>query len=412
MNTHIDTHINSQRDTQRRATTQPGPQIREVLDRRYDLDWLRVIAFGLLIYFHTAIAFVPGGIPVIQNDATSQVLVAAVAFLQEFRLALLFLVSGAGVCFALRRRTNRQFVNERSSRLLKPLGFGISLLVPVMVFYEKLFIGAFDGSLFEFYERLLVDGVYPQGNLSWHHFWFLAYLYLYCLIGLPIFRKLREPKRIARLQALAVRGLNLYLPMVPLILIEISLRWLFPGFRDLIHDWASFSVWLFVFIAGFAFASSETLLNHTQKLRRISLAIAVTATAAMFAFYWDPNRPHFTPVDAAGHVCPWQYLLFSGVKAVNMWAWLMAILGYAGVYLNRSGRAIRYLNDAVFPLFCVHLPLIVVLGYYTVPLDLGLWSKFALITTLTTMLGLASYQLLVRPGAWLAPWLGGRNKLR
>ena len=97
----------------------------------------------------------------------------------------------------------------------------------------------------------MADGVYPNGNLSWHHFWFLAYLYLYCLIALPVFRALREPTRIARLQAFATRGFRLYLPMAPLILIEVSLRWLFPGFRDLIHDWASFSVWLFVFIAGF-----------------------------------------------------------------------------------------------------------------------------------------------------------------
>ncbi|MDH3640832.1 MAG: acyltransferase family protein [Gammaproteobacteria bacterium] len=392
------------------ATPRTDSEVRGIAHRRYDLDWLRVIAFGLLIYFHAAIAFVPGGIPMIQNDTTSEILVAAVAFLQEFRLALLFLVSGAGVCFALRRRSDREFITERSNRLLKPLGFGIVLLVPVMVFYEKLFTGAFDGSLIEFYGQLVVDGVYPRGNLSWHHFWFLAYLYLFCLIALPVFRRLREETRIARLQALATRGYNLYLPMVPLIITEICLRWLFPGFRDLIHDWASFTVWLIVFVAGFAFACSESLLDHTQKLRRMSLVIAVGASATLFWQFWEPGRAHFTPVGADGHVCPWRYLLFSAVKAINLWAWLMAILGYAGVYLNRPGRAVTYLNDAVFALFCVHLPLIVVLGYYAVPLQLGLWAKFALITTLTMVLCLTVYQLLVRPGTWLAPWLGGRRR--
>ncbi len=43
-------------------------------ERRADLDWLRVIAFGLLIYFHAAIAFIPGGIPMIQNAESSVVL--------------------------------------------------------------------------------------------------------------------------------------------------------------------------------------------------------------------------------------------------------------------------------------------------------------------------------------------------
>ena len=404
--------MNTQTAKTEQTHNQTNSQIHEVVDRRFDLDWLRVIAFGLLIYFHAAIAFVPGGIPMIQNATTSQVLVAAVAFLQEFRLALLFLVSGAGVCFALRRRTNREFVRERSARLLKPLGFGILLLVPIMVFYEKTFIGTLEGTFVEFYQRLLVDGVYPNGNLSWHHFWFLAYLYIYCLMALPILRRLREPELIARLQAFTLRGYNLYLPVVPLILIETSLRWLFPGFRDLIHDWASFSVWFFVFVAGFAFASSQTLLDHTQNLRRPSLLVATAATITLFALFWDPGRAHFTPVHANGDVVAWQYLLFSVVKAVNLWAWLMAILGYAGVYLNRPGAVVKYLNDAVFALFCVHLPLIVVLGYYTVPLDLGLWSKFALITTLTIMLCLLTYHYLVRPGTWIAPWIGGRARAR
>ena len=40
-------------------------------ERRYDLDWLRLIAFGVLIYFHAAIFFIAGGLPLIQNQALS-----------------------------------------------------------------------------------------------------------------------------------------------------------------------------------------------------------------------------------------------------------------------------------------------------------------------------------------------------
>jgi hypothetical protein len=64
----------------------------------------------------------------------------------------------------------------------------------------------------------------------------------------------------------------------------------------------------------------------------------------------------------------------------------------------------------VFPLFCVHLTLIVALGYLIVPLSLGLWSKYLLVITLTTMLGLGIYHLVVRPGTMLSPWIGGRRR--
>jgi peptidoglycan/LPS O-acetylase OafA/YrhL len=384
-----------------------------IVQRRHDLDWLRVIAFGLLIYFHTAIAFIPGGIPLIQNDSTSPVLSGAVAFLQEFRLPLLFLVSGAGVCFALRHRSNRAFVIERCNRLLRPLAFGILFLVPPMVYYEKQFIGTFDGSLMGFYGALLSDGVYPSGNLSWHHFWFLVYLFLFCLIALPVFRYLQATgaHRVTRLQRFLRSGVNLYLPIVPLVVVEVSLRWLFPGFRDLVHDWASFSIWLLVFVGGFTLAASEPLLNHTKKLRHISLGMAVLASAVLLALYWQPARAHFTPVQD-GQVGIWNYLLFCVVRMVNLWAWLMAIVGFGGVYLNRPSRVLSYLNDAVFPLFCFHLPIIVVLGCYIVPLPWDLWTKFAAITTLTTLLSLLLYHLIVRPGTALSPWLGGRQVAR
>ncbi len=61
--------------------------------RRYDLDWLRLIAFGILIYFHTAIIFVPDGLPLVQNAESSEWMHRFVAFSSQFRLALLFMIS-------------------------------------------------------------------------------------------------------------------------------------------------------------------------------------------------------------------------------------------------------------------------------------------------------------------------------
>ena len=105
-----------------------------IKQRRADLDWLRVIAFWLLIYYHAAIAFMPGGIPMIQNAETSPVLLVMAGFLHEFRLALLFLISGVGVSFALRHRNKAQFMRDRAVRLLVPLVFAGA----VMVGYRRL----------------------------------------------------------------------------------------------------------------------------------------------------------------------------------------------------------------------------------------------------------------------------------
>ena len=128
--------------------------------RRYDLDWLRVIAFFLLIYYHTAILFTPGGIPMIQNSDTSELLSLLADFLHEFRLALLFLISGVGIAFARRRRSEREFLKERSVRLLVPMIFGIAVIVPPMIYLEKLFLNTFEGSF------VLLCRLLHRGRLS------------------------------------------------------------------------------------------------------------------------------------------------------------------------------------------------------------------------------------------------------
>jgi glucan biosynthesis protein C len=379
-----------------------------IKNRRADLDWLRVIAFGQLIYYHTAIAFISGGIPMIQNADTSLAFQVMIDFLHEFRLALLFLISGVGVSFALRHRDRAKFMRDRTVRLLGPLVFGVLVIVPPMIFLEKRFIGEFTGSFVEFYPTIFTEGFYPQGNFSWHQYWFIFYLYLFCMLGWPIFNYLKGAAGLRRLerwtQGLS-RSAYLYLAIIPLAVVEISLRARFPGFRDLIHDWADFSHWFLIFIAGYLLASSRPLLDRTQQLRRLSLALAILATVAMFAQFWRPGEGHFSPL-VNGRTDIGTYVWFCILHVSNVWFWLLACLGYSGRYLQRPGRSLTYLNNAVYPLFCLHLTIIVALEYVIAPLSWTVLAKYLAITSGTIVLSLGSYELLVRRIAWVRPLVG------
>jgi glucan biosynthesis protein C len=380
--------------------------------RRFDLDWLRVIAFGLLIYYHSAIAFIPGGVPMIQNEETSLALQVAAAFLHQFRLALLFLVSGVGVFFALRRRNRAQFMRERSLRLLVPLIFGILVIVPPMVFLEKRFVGEIAGrftdSFVEFYMALFADGVYPSGSLSWHHYWFIAYLFLYCVIAWPVFAYFKSAAGLARLDVWSrslSRGTYLYVAIIPLALVEIALRAKFPGFPDLIHDWANFSHFFMIFIAGFLLASSTRLLDQTQALRRMSLFLGIMASAALFAFFWSYDTTSFSPPSGESSSTS-MYVVFCVLSVANVWFWLIACLGYAGTYLQRPSSMLSYLNNAVYPLFCLHLTIVVVIEYLVVPLSWSIPMKYLVITTGAVAISLGGYELIRQKITWLQPFIG------
>jgi glucan biosynthesis protein C len=378
-----------------------------ITSRRYDLDWLRIIAFTVLVYFHTAIIFIPGGLPLIQNAETSTGLVWFVEISQQFRLALLFFISGVGVGFARRRRTPPEFIKERSRRLLIPMIIGILAIVPPMVYTEKLFLGQFSGNFFQFYPEFFTDGVYPAGNLSWHHFWFIAYLYLFCLLGMTLFDRLAdETNRLTKTITRRGRGAGIYSFILHLFVVEISLRAFFPGFRDLIHDWASFSHWFLIFIAGYVVANDEKMLDNAERLRGVSLTIAVLSTTLLFALFYDDGF-RFDPNDENIII---KYLGFCAFRMTMVWTCILTCLGFAGRYLRVSSPMLSYLNEAVYPLFILHLTVITVLGYFVVEWNIDLWPKYLFITTATIVIILAIYHFLIRPYAAMRLAFGVKPK--
>lgn len=365
-----------------------------ITSRRYDLDWLRVFAFGILIYFHTAIIFVPEGIPMIRNGELSGPLQVFVNISAQFRLSLLFFISGVGVAFARRRRSTREFILERSQRLLVPLLLSIAVVVPPMVYTEKVFIGQIDSSFWAFYPQYFTQGVYPDGHFSWHHLWFVAYLYLFCLLGTHLFTWL-EKNNGQRLEALtkALEGYWIFLPLLPLWCVELFLRPLFPGFRDLIHDWASFSHWFIVFVCGYLVSNKESLLKFATDIRYVSLSLAAATTVIAYLIFGSMN---FDVPMSDPRLVP-KYILYSILQVVMVWSAILACLGIAGRFFRFPGRVLGYLNEAVYPLFILHLPFIVVIGFWVVQWDWSVFAKYLFITNMTTLLIVTIYHFFIRP---------------
>ncbi len=110
-------------------------------ERRYDIDWLRVIAIGLLIFYHIGFVFLPWGVFIgfIQNEESIQGLWNPMSLLNIWRIPFLFFVSGMGVSFAIRKRSWRQLILERSRRILLPFLFGIMAIVPLHLFIWQKF---------------------------------------------------------------------------------------------------------------------------------------------------------------------------------------------------------------------------------------------------------------------------------
>ena len=160
--------------------------------RLYYLDWLRnILIFGVFIY-HVLRVFDPLVPWHINNAETSDAVLGILLTINPWGIPLFFLVAGAGSMFALRRRSNRQYISERVNRLLIPFIVGSILLTPFQRYLEALHQGSFEGSFLSFIPELLTRSL--SGNLftpgvfgKWGlHLWFLGFLFTFSLLALPL----------------------------------------------------------------------------------------------------------------------------------------------------------------------------------------------------------------------------------
>ena len=101
-------------------TTVSSPSVEQAKSmRRHDIDWLRVILFGLLIWFHYAV-FSLGALE--GEDSSMEMfnlpLFFVIGVMHQWRLAALFVISGMGTAFAFRRRTSGVYITERHPPLV------------------------------------------------------------------------------------------------------------------------------------------------------------------------------------------------------------------------------------------------------------------------------------------------------
>ena len=318
--------------------------------RRYDLDWIRVGAFGLLILYHVGLVY---GVYDwhVHSVHTFEWMREAILVTNPWRLTLLFLVSGAALRFMTLRRTPRQVARARFERLVPPLLFGAVVLVPIQSWIEAMDKGGWPGGVAgyaawmgrEFSLSGLADGV-PV-----NHLWFIVYIAAYSVVTILLWRRPGLIDRIGGwLEAHLTGSRLLILPILYLVGIRIGL---FPWFgitNTLHNDWYNHALSLGAFVFGFSIVGRETIWRGMERYRWIALGLALVALPIMMAQVWHPGGRAFWGVPKAI------------VYGVDQWATIVAILGFGSKHLRaRGGPVLNYLTEATFPLYLAHQTVLV-----------------------------------------------------
>jgi hypothetical protein len=376
-----------------------------VFTRRYDLDWLRIIAFGLLIFYHIGMFFNTEGWhakSLNANDAMEPLMWLS----SPWRLPLLFFVSGVAIRFLSDKLGSARFAADRSWRLFPVILFGMYVIVAPQTYVELRSGGEIEAGFGAFYQSYAGEwgGPWSVHTPTWNHLWYVVYLFVYSLLLAPLFPILRaladsQPMlRLGRFLAhnAATSIVLLLLPLVPLLAIRFSLVPSFPTTHDLVNDWANHAQSLTMVLLGYVMAKNEGVWRAVDKL----LPIVGTVTLASFAFllwcYSDWDRI------ASNEVLVWIARID---RIVYTWAIILTLVGLARRFLKGDGPVRRYLTEAIFPYYILHQTIIVVAGYALTPVGLGAWSEFALLVAIT-VIGCAAGSEIVRRIPVLRPVMG------
>jgi len=370
-------------------------------DRRYDLDWLRIIAFGLLILYHVGMFYVTWDWHV-KSSRASEAIEPLMMLTNPWRLTLLFLVSGAATRFMADKMSVGAFNWSRMGRLWPPLLLAVFVIVPPQSYYEIVealaalpadVAAGYAGALDNFYLKYVTGAgnwCDADGCLTtptYNHMWFVAYLILYTLALIPLLPLLR---RIPKAASVLIAGPFLIItPWLVMAALRVTLFPIFGESHDFREDWYLHPLYFGVFLFGFAIAKHQDFFERCMRLRWVALAIALAAWAALI-IYFNAHPDGVTPPD-------WLRSTMRAVRELDAWCAIIAAIGFAHRYLrNADGPARQLLTQAIFPFYLIHQTLIVVAGHYLDPLALPLWIEAPLLIGATGL------------GCWLFFDLGRR----
>jgi glucan biosynthesis protein C len=366
-------------------------------ERRYDLDWVRIGAFILLIVYHVGMYYVTWDWHVKSPHASSTV-EPLMMLTSPWRLSLLFLVSGVATAYLFERQGTRGFLGQRSVRLLVPLLFGMAVIVPPQPYLEVVEKLSYAGTYADFLKLYFTAcpgfcrGSDCLALPTWNHLWFVAYLWAYTVVLYLVIRMV--PPSVKWLRSVTDSKLGgpgiVVWPLAFLAIARMALIALYPPNHALTGDWYNHATYGMIFLLGFVLAGTRAPWVAIERARWIALGLAVLGWAflsAYYGFYSNDNGP-----------VPSQMLrLFQrGVYGAEQWLAIVAVLGFARRHLVHDNAARRYLTAAIFPVYILHQTVIIVVAHSLKPAHLDPAVEGALLVLVTASTCFLGYEVIRR----------------
>ena len=361
--------------------------------RRYELDWLRVLAILIVFVYHSSRFFNLEDWHVKNIDTFVWVEIWNI-FVTRWMMPLFFIISGASLFYAIAKSGGwSRFYVDKFMRLMIPVLVASVTQSALQVYLERVTHGQFSGSFFSFLPEYF-KGVYLAigipGNFAFHgmHLWYLLFLFIYSLICYHLFIFLKASGRDILNKIMSwftIPGLMYVGFSIPLLVMKAIIP---SAILEVGNGGWGFLHYIWFLVAGFMIVSSDRLQQHIKHQRWISFLLGVFLMLAYLYLLFSPSRVGFLALTT-----DWIYSLLNFFSA---WCWLLAILGFGMRYLAVDHPVLRYANEGVLPFFILHQTVLLFVGYFVMRWEIQDVLKWAIVFISSFIIIILLYVFLVR----------------
>jgi glucan biosynthesis protein C len=380
--------------------------------RRYDIDWLRTLAFILLIFYHIGQFYVADWGWHVKSAYLSESLQNIMMLVNQWRMPLIFLVSGVALSLVETKIDRVTLFKMRFTRVLVPLVIGTFLIVPPQVYFEIIQSEGYDGSYFEFMKLYLDTNTtlygdhqllsnrtgFTFGLITYNHLWYLAYLFIFTLVYMaikPLLVRIDWQDNTKNTSAITI----FFVPVTLFVLYKFLLAPYFPETFAIVNDWYNHAFFFTCFMMGYILSKAPLIWQKIVENRKVWLISAVTNFSLFLLIVNDVLGAFLLSV---GLDVPYIESLFitklfiKVVISANMVSWLLTLIGFAGAYLNKKHPVLTYMNEAVLPWYILHQTLIIIFAMWLAKFKLGPVFEPVLLITFTFIGCAIGYEVIKR----------------
>lgn len=376
------------------------------------LDNLRSFALLLGLAFHVAIVYAAIIIYPLRNDDRSVAFDIFGEWVHLFRMPMFFVLSGYFTERIYLSKTLTEFLKLRALRIILPLIPGIILFAPMQYYVNALQEG-YQGNYLKFlWEEFLLKNPAPS------HLWFILYLALYTFLYLgirPLIHRIGkfilpssryggegpEKRPSVKWETLLIAGIwcTIWTCCVNYFFLKDE-KYLNIEPVQFIYD---FSFFLF---GSFLIGRESTILKG--KTNHFEIVLLGFLSFVFFgSFYWvstiDPYWSYF------GYSGFWMRILHIFLKCLGGWIWIGFFIRLFQLFFNKTGKLNSYLRESSLPVYLIHHPISLGIGFLVVSTSLSIWIKFSIHILSVYAVTFLVYHFIIRDSDFWLTLLGNKG---